>query len=196
MKKQYLTVLFTLICVFGLGLGARAQEQDTVVTNVPFDFVAGGQVLPAGTYRVSRVDSTSGSRELEISSYETRASVFVIPTVFDDVQSDKAQLNFEHLGGKYFLSAIEDTDWDIRHRHTPCGYQTCADATTRRVSLWRSLNQPHHYRISGREFRSQELYQSMPEFPVIRQPTALRREGKQATFSIVQILKLRLWRTT
>ena len=107
MKKQYLTVLFTLICVLGLGLGAHAQEQDTVVTNVPFAFVAGGRVLPAGTYRVSRVDSTSGSRELEISSYETRASVYVIPTFFDDVQSDKAQLNFEHLGGTYFLSAIE-----------------------------------------------------------------------------------------
>jgi hypothetical protein len=106
MKKQYLAVLFTLICVFGLGLSARAQEQDTVVTNVPFNFVAGGRVLPAGTYRVSRVDPTSGSRELEISSYETRASVFVIPTVFDDVQSDKAQLNFEHLGDSYFLSAI------------------------------------------------------------------------------------------
>jgi hypothetical protein len=107
MKKQYLAVLFTLVCVFGLGLNARAQERDTVVTNVPFDFVAGGQVLPAGSYRVSRVDSTSGSRELQISSYETRASVFVIPTFFDGVQSDKAQLNFEHLGGKYFLSAID-----------------------------------------------------------------------------------------
>jgi hypothetical protein len=106
MKRQYLAVIFTLICVFGLGLSARAQEQDTVVTNVPFDFVAGGKVLPAGNYRVSRVDS-SGSRELEISSYETRASVFVIPTVFDDVQSDKAQLNFEHLGDAYFLRAIE-----------------------------------------------------------------------------------------
>ena len=39
---------------------------------------------------------------------------------------------------------------------------------------------------------SQELYQSMPEFPVIRQPTALRRERKQPTFSVSQILKLRL----
>jgi len=107
MKKQYLAVLFTLICVFGLGLNARAQEQDTVVINVPFDFVAGGKVLPAGSYRVMRVRPSSGSRELEIRSYETRASVFVIPTLFDDVQSGKAQLNFEHFGDSYFLSAIE-----------------------------------------------------------------------------------------
>jgi len=107
MKKQYLTVLFTLICVLGLGLGTHAQEEDTVVTKVPFDFVAGGKVLPAGTYRVSRVAPGSGSRELEMRSYETRASVFVIPTAFDDVESGNAQLSFEHLGDEYFLSAIE-----------------------------------------------------------------------------------------
>jgi len=107
MKKQYLTILFTLICVLGLGLRARALEEGTVVTKVPFDFVAGGKVLPGGTYRVSRVHPFTGSRELEITSYETHASVFVIPTVFDDVQSGNAQLNFEHLGDTYFLSGIE-----------------------------------------------------------------------------------------
>jgi len=107
MKKQYLAVLFTLICIVGLGLSSRAQEQDTVVSNVPFEFVAGGQVLPAGNYRVQRVRPFSGSTGLQISNYETRASVFVMPTVFDAAQSDNAQLNFEHLGGKYFLSAIK-----------------------------------------------------------------------------------------
>ena len=107
MKKQYVAVLFTLMCVLALDLGARAQEQDTVVTKVPFDFVVGGKVLPAGTYSVGRVHPHTGTRELEITNYETRASVFVIPTVFDDVQSGNAQLNFEHLGGKYFLNAIE-----------------------------------------------------------------------------------------
>ena len=106
MKKQYLTVLSTLICVLGLGLGTRAQEEGTVVAKVPYDFVVGGHVLPAGEYRVRRVDAT-GHRELEISSYETRASSFLIPTFFDDVQTGHAQLNFEHVGAKYFLSAVE-----------------------------------------------------------------------------------------
>jgi hypothetical protein len=106
MKKQYSAVLSTLICVLGLGLGARAQNEDTVVAKVPYDFVVGGHVLPAGTYRVSRVDIT-GHRELEISSYETRASAFLLPTFFDDVQTGHAQLNFEHVGNKYFLSAVE-----------------------------------------------------------------------------------------
>ena len=107
MKKQYLTVLLTLICVLGLGVRARAQNEDTVVAKVPYDFVVGGQILPAGTYRVSRVDVAAGHGELEISSYETRAGAFLIPTFFDDFQSGHAQLNFERVGDKYFLSAVE-----------------------------------------------------------------------------------------
>jgi hypothetical protein len=106
MKKQYLTVLFTLICVLGLGLGAGAQEEDTVIARVPYDFVVGGHVLPAGTYRVSRVDAT-GHRELEIKRYETGASAFLLPTFFDNAQVGHAQLSFEHVGDKYFLSAVE-----------------------------------------------------------------------------------------
>jgi hypothetical protein len=106
MKKQYLTILFTLICILGFGLGARAQEEDTVVAKVPFDFVIAGKILPAGAYRVSRVN-TAGSRELEISSYDARTGVLFLPTVFDDFQTGHAELNFEHVGNKYFLSAIE-----------------------------------------------------------------------------------------
>jgi hypothetical protein len=105
MKKQYLAVLFTLISVLGLGLGARAQGgEDTVLAKVPYDFVVRGQVLPAGTYRVSRINTPSP--ELEISSYETGASAFLIPTFFDDTQTGHAQLSFEHVGNTYFLSAI------------------------------------------------------------------------------------------
>ncbi|MGA7926585.1 MAG: hypothetical protein WCA20_11340 [Candidatus Sulfotelmatobacter sp.] len=106
MKKQYFAVLSTLICVLGFGLGARAQGgEDTVLAKVPYDFVVRGQVLPAGTYRVSRIDTSS--RTLEMSSSETGASAFFIPTFFDDAQTGHAQFSFEHVGDKYFLSAIE-----------------------------------------------------------------------------------------
>jgi hypothetical protein len=107
MKKQYFTVLFALVCMLGFGLEARAQEEDTVVANVPYDFVVGSQVLPAGTYAVSRVEVTTGSRDLKIVSYQTGASALFIPTVFDDVQIGHAQLSFEHAGDRYFLSGIE-----------------------------------------------------------------------------------------
>jgi len=53
------------------------------------------------------VDFPPGSRGLEISSYETRASVVLVPAFFDDVQTGHAQLNFAHIGNKYFLGAVE-----------------------------------------------------------------------------------------
>ena len=107
MNKGYVTVLFTLICVFGLGLGARADEpEDTVIVKVPYDFVVAGQVLPGGTYRVSRVDGPRGSRELQISSYETHTNVLLVPTVFDDAQTGNPQISLQHVGDTYFLNAI------------------------------------------------------------------------------------------
>ncbi len=107
MKKQYLTVLFALTCFAGLGPGASAQDEGTVVATVSHDFVAGGRILPDGTYRISRVDHVGDSQELLISSYGARASVFVIPTDFDNVQSGHSQLSFEQAGEAYFLRAIE-----------------------------------------------------------------------------------------
>jgi hypothetical protein len=107
MKKQYLTVVFTLTCVLGLALGASAQDADTVVANVPHNFEVGGTVLSAGSYRISRADVPPGSRQLLISNHETHESVLLIPTVFDDTQAGRAQLSFEHIGSRYFLSAVE-----------------------------------------------------------------------------------------
>ena len=109
MKKYYLTVLFTFICLLGLGVGARAQEEDTIIAQVPYDFVAGGAVLPAGTYRVSRVD-TAGTRELLIRSQETGAGAFVVPTVFAYVPGENAHLSLQLVGNKYFLTAIQTSN--------------------------------------------------------------------------------------
>jgi hypothetical protein len=106
--KKYLTVLFTLICVVALGLGALAEDGDTIVANVPYDFVASGAVLPAGTYTVSVDDA--GRRELSIRSSETGAVVFVLPTMFAYAPGKNAHLSLEPVGNKYFLTAIQTSD--------------------------------------------------------------------------------------
>ena len=69
MKKQYASILLTLTCLLGLGVGAEGQSQREVIVTVPYEFVAGGKTLPAGTYTVTHVseDRFSG---LIISSYE------------------------------------------------------------------------------------------------------------------------------
>jgi hypothetical protein len=74
------------------------------VAKVPFEFVAGGETLPAGTYLISRLYSGTKSG-LVIRSLDNGA--FLLPIVFDDVPAAQAKLGFEHVGDKYFLSTIE-----------------------------------------------------------------------------------------
>jgi hypothetical protein len=111
MKNVYLTVALTVMCLLGSGITAHAQELDNIHASVPFDFVAGGKMLPAGTYSVSRV-SRDVNQNLLIRSNDD--NVFVIPMFVD---RDAASLNggsayhagltFEHVGDKYFLSEVE-----------------------------------------------------------------------------------------
>ena len=105
MKKSYLTAALMLTCLLGVGVSARAQDTDAVVVSVPFEFVAGGATLPAGEYRVSRVNP-GVNRELAISGYN-RGSAFLLPVAFDDGPSNQPTLSFKHVGGKYFLNRIK-----------------------------------------------------------------------------------------
>jgi hypothetical protein len=113
MKKSYLTAVFTLACLLGLGLSARAQDTDGVRVKVPFEFVAAGTILPAGTYTVGRLsdDAFSG---IAIRSYEH--GVLVLPMVVDGTAAEKPTVSFEHVGGTYFLTEV----------HAPGGTYTFA----------------------------------------------------------------------
>ena len=86
MKKSYLTAVLMFMCLLGVGVSARAQDADAVVVSVPFEFVAGGATLPAGEYRVSRVNPGL-NRELAISGYN-KGGAFVLPLAFDNAPND------------------------------------------------------------------------------------------------------------
>ena len=106
MKKAYLIAVLSLTTICGLGVSAKAQDADSVVVKVPFEFVAGGATLPAGEYRVSRVNP-GVNRELAISGYNNNGSAFLLPVVFAYGPATEPTLNFEHVGDKYFLSKIK-----------------------------------------------------------------------------------------
>jgi hypothetical protein len=105
MKKSYLTAALMLTSLLGVGISARAQDADAVVVSVPFEFVAGGATLPAGEYRVSRVNP-GANRELAING-NNKGNTFLLPLAFDNGPSNEPTLSFEHVGGKYFLSRIK-----------------------------------------------------------------------------------------
>jgi hypothetical protein len=104
MRKSYLTVVLTLTCLLGLGMSASAQDTSNIVVKVPFEFVAGGKTLPAGTYSIGRVspDSRSG---LIIRSYDN--SVLLLPIAVREASAEQAKLSFEDVGDNHFLSEVE-----------------------------------------------------------------------------------------
>jgi hypothetical protein len=102
--KKYSMLAFTLIIALGLGSRANAQGEERVVVNVPFEFFAGGKMLPAGSYTISSLSSDNTS-SLVIASRSDGA--FVLPAAFDDVPVENVQLSFDHIGGAYLLSAVK-----------------------------------------------------------------------------------------
>jgi hypothetical protein len=109
MRKQYLRILIALIGVAGLGMAAKGQEVDQIVVNIPYEFVVAGKTLPAGTYRVNRVNHAD-LETLVLSSFENGAGAIVSSTQVEHSSADKAQVTFEQVGGQHFLSKIETAD--------------------------------------------------------------------------------------
>jgi hypothetical protein len=105
MKKSYFTAVLTMTCLLGLGISAHAQDSSGVVVRVPFEFLGGGKTLPAGTYSVGRL-SPGIHPALMIDSKDNGASALVLPVVPDGDSAGHAQLSFERVGDKYFLSKV------------------------------------------------------------------------------------------
>jgi hypothetical protein len=122
MRKLFLSSVLTLTCLVSLGLGAQAQDNNKVVTDVPFEFVAGGATLPAGIYSVSRLSSAWDS-QLIIRNGEH--GVFVLPHSFGGASVEGALLSFEHVGNQYFLSRVK-TPAGVYTLGTPGALKTAA----------------------------------------------------------------------
>ena len=108
MNKSYLAAVLIVTCILGLGISARAQDADGVTVTVPFEFVAGSVTLPAGKYRVERVNPGT-SRDLVIHSYDNGGTI-LLPIVFDGAPTDQPTLRFEHVAGRYLLRSVKTLD--------------------------------------------------------------------------------------
>ena len=103
--KRY--VLAALLGLAAFGATVKASVADQVVVTIPFEFVAAGKTLPAGTYRIDRLFWDRPSA-LVLNGLDSRASsVFVFPTEVEGVRADKIYLAFEQIGDQHFLSKVE-----------------------------------------------------------------------------------------
>ena len=107
MKQQLASVLLIITGLFGLSAGAKAETHRQIIVNIPYEFVAAGRTLPAGTYTVTQL---SDDRLLSIASREQRAGVLVLANQFESRPVDDTKVRFEHVGDVYYLSSIDMLD--------------------------------------------------------------------------------------
>jgi hypothetical protein len=94
--------------LLGLGLffavsGVQAQENG-VKADIPFNFVVGDQVLPAGEYLVTAQGS---GQAILIRSTDSKNAAMAVTFRCGSVNPSKdTKLVFHALGGRYFLSQV------------------------------------------------------------------------------------------
>ena len=88
---------------------AQAQADEIEKANVPFDFYAGGQKMPAGTYMIW---ADLESNTIRISNAAGDKSIFVMGIPAGDGY-DKSDLVFDHSGNTYTLEEVRSDLIDL-----------------------------------------------------------------------------------
>jgi hypothetical protein len=104
MKKRIL-VTATLF-LFSIIVAAQvAQADEPMLVNIPFAFVAGNATLPAGEYRVEKMDGNSAVVLIRCSDASTAAMVLSNATQAKETQT-QSKLVFKRYDQRYFLSQV------------------------------------------------------------------------------------------
>ena len=104
MKKRILAVASLLVVgSFAATQVARAQEPMTV--NIPFAFTAGDASLPAGKYRVEKLDGNGAVLLIRCSEPTASAMVVTIGKQAKE-QQERSKLVFHRYNDHYFLSQV------------------------------------------------------------------------------------------
>ena len=112
MKKNYRK--FVALAVFVLALTGASLAQDfspKLRAHIPFNFYAGGKVLPAGNYTLA---VHPGSNNVAIFQKDTGVGTFLLGSPHDGSRSGRSLLTFRaNSEGTYVLQKIEGPDLGI-----------------------------------------------------------------------------------
>ncbi|HEX3704281.1 MAG TPA: hypothetical protein VHU82_13195 [Vicinamibacterales bacterium] len=109
MQKLSINVPLVVIAaamLIALGSASEARAQETkLVAHVPFAFIVGSSVMPAGEYVVK--DDSDNSSVLAIASADGKRFVntLTIPSSLEDT-TGQSSLVFDKVGGQYFLARV------------------------------------------------------------------------------------------
>ena len=116
MKKQSFLMAGVLV-LSSLAATQVARAQDAMVVDIPFAFTAGNATLPAGEYRVQKLDRNSAV--LLVHCWDAKASALVITNAAQAKETQtESKLVFNRYGNRYFLSQVWNAG-SIRGRQLP-----------------------------------------------------------------------------
>jgi hypothetical protein len=103
--KNRILVMTSLLMLCSLAATQVARAQDPLSVNIPFAFVAGETNLPAGEYRVQKMDRNSAV--LLIRCDDPRTAIMVVTNATrSGKQQEQSKLVFHKYGEHYFLSQV------------------------------------------------------------------------------------------
>jgi hypothetical protein len=99
----------TALClgVLVLGTPSTALAMEPSLAKIPFSFIVGDQVLPAGEYRVS--DATGMTDVIQIISTDNRAEAFALvesASAERSVTEGASVFSFKKIGNECYLSSV------------------------------------------------------------------------------------------
>ncbi len=102
MKKQSF-LLAGLLVLSSMAATQVARAQQAMVADIPFAFTAGNVTLPAGEYRVQKLDGNSAVLLIRCSDASAAAMVITSAAQAKELQS-QSKLVFNRYDNRYFLS--------------------------------------------------------------------------------------------
>jgi membrane-bound lytic murein transglycosylase len=104
MKKQAL-VMATLFVLSFIVAAQVVRADEPMLVNIPFAFEAGNATLPAGEYRVQKLDGSSAVLLIRCSDSSTSAMVLSNAAQSKDIQT-QSKLIFKRYNDRYFLTQV------------------------------------------------------------------------------------------
>ena len=105
MKKFLLGTFVMIAGIVALATGACAETGGGVMVHINHDFIAGGEALSAGTYKVYQGSPETGQWRI-LRSKETGASVFLLPSTHDGVFPGPFEAKLTQAGNLFYLSEV------------------------------------------------------------------------------------------
>ncbi|HXD30051.1 MAG TPA: hypothetical protein VN643_02975 [Pyrinomonadaceae bacterium] len=105
MKKQAYTLIGALVfaTMFAFSTAKAQSPNQELIANVPFEFSAGNQTMPAGKYTVTVMNPTSDQKTLRIRGLNGKSALLQVHSVNGGTR-ENARLVFHRYGTQYFLA--------------------------------------------------------------------------------------------